>query len=68
MECSWSPWEGVGECKVLVKCKHAVAERHFDSDSDEELDIDDGMLVDGHGWARKTQHCTCFTAQTQTGQ
>jgi hypothetical protein len=37
-----------------VKRKHAVVEGHFDTDSDEELDLDDGMLVDGHGRARKT--------------
>ena len=37
-----------------VKCKHAVVEHHFDFDLDEELDINDGMLVDGHGWAQKT--------------
>ena len=37
-----------------VKRKHAVVEGHFDTDSDEDLDLDDGMLVDGHGRARKT--------------
>ena len=34
MECSWSPWEGVGECKVLDPCytlTEMVHGRHHES-------------------------------------
>lgn len=44
-----------------IKRKHAGIEGRFDSDSDEELDVDVGMLVDGHGQARKT--CTVHVSQ-----
>ena len=28
MECSWSPWEGVGECKVLLDWKNWLQQQN----------------------------------------